>query len=336
MILADKISELRRANQMSQEELAEKMDVSRQSVSKWESGNSIPDLNKIIKLSEIFGVSTDYLLKDNIVTDEVVSLDKENNMGTRSISLDEANSYIDLVAECAGKVATGVALCIMSPAVLIGLAGFIDSGKVSEGVAAGVGMIVLFLFVAMGVLMFINSGMKLEKFEYISTEKLDLDYGVSGVVEKKKEEFAPTHRKYMSIGVVLCIISCVPLIATACMEMPDEIVVICVSILLVLVACGVYLIVWSGNINESFTKLLQEKDYNANNKSINKKVKKTIGWIGGVYWSVLTALYIGVSFITDRWDITWIAWVVAGCVYCVIKKIIKARIEYSEQGKSIL
>ena len=65
MILADKILELRRSNNLSQEELAEKLDVSRQSISKWESGTSIPDLNKIIKLSEIFGVSTDYLIKDD-------------------------------------------------------------------------------------------------------------------------------------------------------------------------------------------------------------------------------------------------------------------------------
>jgi transcriptional regulator with XRE-family HTH domain len=334
MILADKISELRRANQMSQEELAEKMDVSRQSVSKWESGNSIPDLNKIIMLSEIFGVSTDYLLKDNIVTDEVVSLDKGNNIGTRSISLDEANSYIDLVAECAGKVATGVALCIMSPAVLIGLSGFIGE-KVSEGVAASVGMIVLLLFVAMAVFMFINSGMKLEKFDYISTENFTLDYGVRGVVEKRKDEFAPTHRKYMSIGVALCIISCVPLIATGCMEMSDEIVVICVSILLVLVACGVYLILWSSNINGSFIKLLQENEYNENNKLVNKTVNKTIGLIGRVYWSICTVLYLAVSFLTFSWDKTWIIWPIAACIYSVIKRIIKARAGYREQSKSI-
>ena len=63
MILADKIIKLRRQSGFSQEELAARLNVSRQSVSKWESGTSIPDLNKIIKLSEIFGVSTDYLLK---------------------------------------------------------------------------------------------------------------------------------------------------------------------------------------------------------------------------------------------------------------------------------
>lgn len=63
MILADKIIDLRKKNGLSQEELAEKMNVSRQSVSKWEGAQSVPDLNKIIMLSEIFGVTTDYLFK---------------------------------------------------------------------------------------------------------------------------------------------------------------------------------------------------------------------------------------------------------------------------------
>ena len=60
MILADKIILLRKKSGWSQEELAEKMNVSRQSVSKWEGANSIPDISKIIDMSKIFGVSTDY------------------------------------------------------------------------------------------------------------------------------------------------------------------------------------------------------------------------------------------------------------------------------------
>lgn len=59
MIFADKLINLRKKAGMSQEELADKLDVSRQSVSKWESMQSIPDINKIIELSKIFGVSTD-------------------------------------------------------------------------------------------------------------------------------------------------------------------------------------------------------------------------------------------------------------------------------------
>ena len=62
MSLGDKIAELRRQRGWSQENLAERLGVTRQSVSKWESGASVPDLDKIIGLSELFGVTTDYLL----------------------------------------------------------------------------------------------------------------------------------------------------------------------------------------------------------------------------------------------------------------------------------
>lgn len=62
MILADKIIQLRKRCGMSQDELAELINVSRQSVSKWEGALSVPDLDKILKMSEIFGVSTDYFI----------------------------------------------------------------------------------------------------------------------------------------------------------------------------------------------------------------------------------------------------------------------------------
>ena len=57
---------LRKKYGWSQEELAERLDISRQSVSKWESGASIPDLERIVGMSQLFGVTTDYLLKDEM------------------------------------------------------------------------------------------------------------------------------------------------------------------------------------------------------------------------------------------------------------------------------
>ena len=63
-MLSEKIINLRKSRGWSQEELAEKLDVSRQSVSKWESGVSNPELDKIVAMSTLFGVTTDYLLKD--------------------------------------------------------------------------------------------------------------------------------------------------------------------------------------------------------------------------------------------------------------------------------
>ncbi len=74
MTTADKILKLRKEQGLSQEVFAEKMGVSRQSVSKWESGVSVPDTEKILAMSELFGVSTDYLLKD---TEEVICENEE-------------------------------------------------------------------------------------------------------------------------------------------------------------------------------------------------------------------------------------------------------------------
>ena len=64
MSFSDKLRLLRSQNHLSQEELAVKMEVSRQTISKWESGITYPEIEKLISLSEMFHVSTDYLLKE--------------------------------------------------------------------------------------------------------------------------------------------------------------------------------------------------------------------------------------------------------------------------------
>ena len=90
MIFADKLIDLRKKSGWSQEELAEKLNVSRQAVSKWEGAQSIPDMNRIIQLSELFGVSTDYLLKDNLEQAEPTQGNDEVN-SSRTVSMEEAN-----------------------------------------------------------------------------------------------------------------------------------------------------------------------------------------------------------------------------------------------------
>ncbi len=69
MAVSDKILNLRKENGLSQEAFAEKLGVSRQSVSKWESGAAMPDIDKIVSISELFGVTTDYLLKEDAPSD---------------------------------------------------------------------------------------------------------------------------------------------------------------------------------------------------------------------------------------------------------------------------
>jgi len=70
MKLNEKLYEYRKNKNWSQEELAERLEVSRQTVSKWESGRAIPELNKLIRISEIYNVTVDELVKDSVEIDE--------------------------------------------------------------------------------------------------------------------------------------------------------------------------------------------------------------------------------------------------------------------------
>ena len=90
MKLSDKIIGLKKSNGMSQEDLAEKLDVSRQAISRWESGTAMPDANNILQLSKLFGVTTDYLLNDDYQSDNDLPKVKEvqnDNLGQIMIYL---------------------------------------------------------------------------------------------------------------------------------------------------------------------------------------------------------------------------------------------------------
>ena len=83
MIFSEKLLALRKANDLTQEQLAEKLDVSRQSISKWESGQAVPELEKIVALSAVFDVTTDYLLKSSEMDDlslKTEMLEKQQKM----------------------------------------------------------------------------------------------------------------------------------------------------------------------------------------------------------------------------------------------------------------
>ena len=77
MKLSDKIVQLRKANGWSQEDLAEKLNVSRQAVSRWENGTALPDSNNILQLSKSFNVTADYLLNEDYTSDNDIPCLKE-------------------------------------------------------------------------------------------------------------------------------------------------------------------------------------------------------------------------------------------------------------------
>ena len=322
MILADKIIDLRKKAGWSQEELAEKLGVSRQSVSKWEGAQSIPDMNKILQLSDLFGVSTDYLLKDSMEAAEpVAASDDDKAEGATFVSMEEANAFLSYKQESAPRIALGVLLCILSPITLILLGGAQETGRIAltEMQAAMIGLIVLLLMVAGAVLLFVLTGMRGSRYEYLEKNALDTAYGVSGMVKERMGREEADHTRRIAIGVVLCVLAAIPLFVLLLWRGDDDWYgCLGVSAILLLVAVGVHTIVKTSVPWEGYRMLLEEGDYSRASKRGNRKYS-------GIYWGIITAAYLAVSFITQRWDMTWIVWPVAGVLYGVVVEIVKLK-----------
>lgn len=329
MILAEKIMEERKRNGWSQEELAEKLGVSRQSVSKWESAQSVPDLNRIIKMAELFGVTTDYLLKDEMEkreTTETLMEVAEVPVKIHKVSMEEATEFIKLQEKHAPLIAFGVSLCILSPVILLLLAGLADSKmmNISNQIVGGIGISVLLIMIAVGVYIFIKCSNEGEKFEYLDKEAIETEYGVSGMVREKKNAYNGKFNLFVLIGVILCILSPLPLIISGFLTDAAYIITSMVALLLVIVAAAVNMFIRVGMIRESYEKLLQEGEYTVE----KKKSSIIIGRVSGAYWCVVVAVYLAWSFIGMNWDKTWIVWPIAGVLYgafiSIVKLVIKA------------
>lgn len=318
MILADKIINLRKKNGWSQEELAEKLGVTRQSISKYEGAQSIPDLDKILKLSEIFGVTTDYLIKDELEEEEYAPSqmhenESESDRSVHKVTMEMANEYLQIIDWTAGKTAFATMLCILSPIVLLMLGAMSEMPDyhISENAAAGIGICVLIVLIAIAVMIFILCGMKTKKYEFMEKEDIETAYGVSGMVKEKRDAYHSPYVTQLVIGITCCICSVIPLFGTLAVSESDFYMVSAVCMLLTLVAIGTYFIVRSAAKMNAVNQLLEEEDYTRQKKHENKKMSGPVT----VYWLIATAIYLAWSFTTNDWDRTWIIWPVVGVLF---------------------
>lgn len=353
-MISEKIINLRKGRGWSQEQLAEQLGISRQSVSKWESGMAVPDLDRIIKMSDLFGVSVDYLVKDEVTngiqadtyleyseyseaeaksTSEQYYTGENAAMNSRVVSMQEAENYMNLVEQTSKKIALGVTMCIFSPVFLILLCGLADNSYlgITERLATGVGVIVLLCIVTAAVSLFILNGLKLQKYEYLETEKVVIDEPTREAVEKRKVGYEPKFREGTAVGVIICIVSAIPLVGNACLLPATDsgiekdsnglIIILSVGLLLIMVSVGVNVLVRVSSVWGSYQKLLQEGDYTESMKQGNNAIEI---W-AGIYWSIVTAVYLGISFTGIlHWDRSWIVWPVAGATFGAVCGIIKA------------
>lgn len=312
MILADKIIRQRKKNGWSQEELAEKMQVSRQAVSKWEGAQTIPDLEKILMLSNLFGVTTDYLLKDEIEDEEFTD---ERNTSVKRITLAQANDFLEWRKSASVRIAVGSFLCVIAviPLLILGAATEFSAYNISENVAGGVGLTVLFILVAIAVAIFIFCGLKNAPFDFIDKEPFETEYGVTGMVKEKQKAYKSIYIKCNIIGSCICVLSPIPLFIGAFTE-KEFFTVIMLIITMLLAGIGAIFLIISGVRWASMQKLLKEGEFAPQEKRRNQIKER----VSAVYWLFATAIFLGWSFWTNAWGRTWIVWPVAGVLFAVV------------------
>lgn len=312
MILADKIIRQRKKNGWSQEELAEKMEVSRQAVSKWESAQTIPDLEKILKLGNLFGVTTDYLLKDEMEDEE---FSDDNKPSVKRITLTQANDYLEWRKAASVRIAVGVFLCVIAaiPLLLLGAMAEVPDYPIPENLAAGLGLIILLVLVALAVAIFIFCGYKNAPYDFIDKEPFEAEYGVAGMVKERQKAYRSTYIRCRILGACICVLSPIPLFIGIAAD-SQIFTVLMLTVTMVLAGIGVVFFVISGQRWESMQKLLNEGEFTPE----ERRKSRIKGKVSGIYWLIVTAIYLGWSFITSAWGFTWIVWPVAGVLFAVV------------------
>lgn len=322
MLLAEKIVTLRKRAGWSQEELAAQLGVSRQSVSKWEGAQSVPDMQKVVQMSRLFGVTTDYLLKEELGEPEPAQ--SEPDAPLRCVTMEQAADYLSLRQAAAPKLALATLLCVLSPVALLLLAALSDrpGAALSENAAAGIGLCVLLVLVAVAVAVFITCAAQVKAYAFLESEPFETAYGVTGMVRERRAAAAPEHTRGKVAGTVLCILSAVPLFIAVCLNGPDLLYVAAVCLLLVLAGVGSALFVYGGVYQAAMDRLLEEGDY----VRPRKRQNGVVGAISSIYWLTVTAAYLLWTF-GPWWDAqpqdTWILWAVAGVLYGAVMALVR-------------
>lgn len=321
MILADKIILERKKNGWSQEELADKLGVTRQAVSKWEGAQTTPDLQRLLELGKLFGVTVDYLVKDEMDAAECAPADAGEDSFFRRVGMDEANEFLRVKRRTAPQVAFAVMLCILSPVSLVLLAVCAEQKRIplSENAACGIGMIVLLAFVAAACAVFISCGLRTKPYCFLEKEIIETEYGVTGMVAEKQRQYKDVYARYNILGTVICICGVMLLFSGIIVSEGDLASVVSFCLMLAVESVGVFFFIVAGITQASFEKLLQEGDYTVGNKK-----KTPLGAvIATVYWLVATAVFLAVGFLCNDWRDSVFVWPIAAVLFPAVLLVTK-------------
>lgn len=269
-------------------------------------GVVISEFGNLDELAEELGIR-DFIIQD-----------KGENNAVRSVTIEEVKDYLHDKTRSAYTIALGVLLCITSCCGCI-----MEPGRGSRG--AAIGICYLFLAVAAAVGCFMFSGFSMGKWKFLKEQPCSVDFATAEYVHNRRESFRVTHAMMITIGVILCVLSVLPMIALEIVFSTEPI--IGTVLMFVFVGIGVFLIVAAANVNGGFVTILSlnKRDtmggsFVPSQKQVSYKNDK-LSNIMSVYWPTVTCIYLCWSFLSFDWHITWIVWVIAALIQRFIRSL---------------
>lgn len=299
MGFSENLQNLRKIKNMSQEQLAEKLDVSRQAVSKWESRNGYPETEKIITICEIFDCSMDNLLKGKITAD----------------TTGEKKKYESLQNKFSKGISLGVGIILLGTTILLYFAGLSAMAGTSEleeqyGI---IGVTILLFCVLIALPIFITLGIQEENYKK-KNPKLSNIYS-----EEELENFNKKFIVGIATGVSLILFGTIFLIFLYGMKMVSEESTIPVVILMAFVTIAVPILSYFGIQKDKY----DIEKYNEKNSEEGKKREETSGKICGVIMLIATAIFLSLGFIFNLWKICWVVFPIGGILCGIVSTILE-------------
>ncbi len=194
MSLGQKLKALLKNNRMTQEDLAEKLDVSRQAVGKWVNDKGIPEVGKLIQISNLFGVSMDYLLKEDC-EDKNVSEEKVISNSGYYVSREMLDGYLSYSRQNVKQITAGISLFILS--------NVFDSFDCSNMITS----FLYWLFLIAGTVVIIWQYFQIKQYQEIKSERLTFDDEVLEEFKKQREKRRKKYTVMIIVGVVILLAS---------------------------------------------------------------------------------------------------------------------------------
>ena len=310
MTFGENLQFLRKRGGLTQEDLAEKMEVSRQSVSKWESNSAYPEMDAILRLCDLFGVDMDTLLRGDV----------SRRFGEDAAGYDKhMNAFSKAIAAGVGLILLGVTVLMF---LLIGIQGNEDAV-----VLPITGTAILLVCITVAVAIFIVSGMGHDRFRK-KHPTIQPFY-----TEEQIDAFERRFPLLIALPIVLILIGVVIQVAIVLfpelsdMGTKDQWALLGTAILMLCITVAVTALVWAG-IQKSKYDI---EEYNRQNQREfdptpeQKRLNQLIGAVWGVGMMLATALFLLLGFARNLWDSASTIYPVAALLLVAITIFLKRK-----------